>query len=713
MKLHRFLFASLLLAFTLGCTKEEIYAPATISGEWVFSAQSNGSKWTDLKVLDVYEFDGKGGYTVKSLASGTMGVTYYNGKVYADRSKFSKTDGKTYTAKVGATRNYLFESLPGTYTLVNETADQLTFDYSGSADAKGFRLSKVNVFEDPTNPVQPEQPDGPDTPPDNTVRINGTEIIEGNDLAGFISDKSTGKGIPGVIVTDGYDCVKTDVNGVYQFKSNSLSRFVYYTTPAEYKVATPSSPSQPVFYKAIKPDGSLIRTDFTLDPLPGGKENNWTFVGIGDPQCCKSSEANRYASETIPDLKATTAGKSSVYAMTLGDIVFDSTDMWPTMKASMASVYNGTSYIVFFQTIGNHDHDSLKPDTNDDKVDDYNATSTFGSFFGPTDYSFDRGDVHVISMDNIPVTTQKSSGKSNGKTWSYGKGFSEAQFSWLKKDLELVADKENKMVFICCHIPFRAATTNHMLDVVKLMMNFKEAHLMIGHTHYTQNYVYSASYKAKGGLPVYEHIHGSACGAWWTTTSSSTVTGEPSGYTVYDIEGAHIKDWQFKGTNKDADFQLRVFDGNEVYYQSQSYPLNWYTASQKAGSGSFTVKGNASLRNCFVAQLFNDDDTYWTVDMRKKSTGEKIGSFKRLSNGSSTNVAMSAFYFNKKGKNSDSYASTTASHYWYYKPASGQPTSENDWIVVATQKIPGGSITHEYSCDKISTEADFDKEFYF
>ena len=94
--------------------------------------------------------------------------------------------------------------------------------------------------------------------------------------------------------------------------------------------------------------------------------------------------------------------------------------------------------------------------------------------------------------------------------------------------------------------------------------------------------------------------------------------------------------------NKDEDFQLRVFDGNDIYYQSKSYPLNWYTASQKAGSGSITVKGSANLRYCFVAQVFNDDDTYWSVELRRKSTGEKIGSFKRLANKTCTNIAATA-----------------------------------------------------------------------
>ncbi len=710
-KLHRAAVALILFTAVLSCTKEEVYTPASISGPWVFSAENKGSGWDDIKVSDVYFFDGKGSYTVKSLSAGSSGVTYYNGKVYGDQSKFSRTDGKSYSAKIGQSSNYIFESLPGVYTLVSQSPELMTFDYTGSGSAKGYRLAKVSIFEDSHAPVKPEEPD--DKPDDKTLKINGSVISEGNDLVGLVSDKSTGRGIPGVTVTDGYDCVKTDANGVYQFKSNSLTRFVYYTTPAEYKVATTSSPGIPVFYKAVKPEGEIIRTDFSLDPLPGGKETSWTFVGIGDPQCCKTSEANRYSTETIPDLKKATAGLSSVYAMTLGDIVFDSTNMWPTMKASMSSVHNGTSYIVFFQTIGNHDHDSLQPDTSDNQMDDYNATSTFGKFYGPVNYSFDRGDVHVVSMDDIMVTEQKSSSKSNGKTWSYSGGFTQAQIDWLKQDIALVDNKAEKMIFICCHIPFRNSSANHYPDVLKLMDEFKEAHLMIGHTHYTQNYIYTNTHKGKGGLPLYEHIHGSACGAWWTATSSSTVTGEPSGYTIYSIEGPHIKDWKFKGTNKPADFQLRVFDGNEVYYQSKSYPLNWYSTSQKAGTGSITVKGNANLKNCFVAQVFNDDDTYWSVELRKKSTGEKIGDFRRLANGSSTNVAMSAFYFNVKSKNSSSYSSTTASHYWYYKPASGEPANESDWVVVATQKIPGGSITHEYSCEKISTEADFAKEFYF
>lgn len=698
------LFAIVFVSLLCSCEKEETFVPATISGDWVFSAANTGAEWKALQVKSILVFDGSGTYTISNLKAELPGVYYEDGKLDVEREDFVSHPDKVYTAQNSSSK-YRFSSVKGDFELVESSNTEMQFKFISEDTAiRGYKLSKVTAYN---VHIEPEEPIDPDKP-----SINGTALTEGNDLVGLVFDSTTGKGIAGVVVSDGYDCVATDANGVYQFKSNSLSRVVYISTPAEYKVPVVTSPSVPVFYKEIKPDGSVIRTDFKLVPLPEGKETKWIFVGIGDPQCATSSNASRYSSETIPDIKKATANEKSVYAMTLGDIVFDSTDMWPSMKASMASVYNGAWYIPFFQCIGNHDHDSLKEDTTDNAKDDYNATSTFVSTYGPTDYSFNRGDVHVIAMDDIIVTSKKSSSKSNKFTWSYNAGFTAKQVDWLKKDLELVENKAEKMVFICCHIPFKAATSNYYPTVLSLLSEFKEVHLMIGHTHYTQNYIYTNSRKGKGGLPFYEHIHGSACGAWWTSSCSSTVSGEPSGYTIYYINGAHIDDWQFKGTKRDADFQLRVFNGNDIYHQ-EKYPLNWYTSSQKIGTLDFVVKGNSALQNCFVAQVFNDDDTNWKVELVKKSTGAKIGDFKRIANGGCSNIAMSSHYYNVKGKTSDSYRSWTASHYWYYKPASGNPANETDWEVVATQTLPGNTASHVYKCSKLTVQSEFEKEFYF
>ena len=196
MKNSKLILAVLLLASLTGCQKEEVYEPVTINGTWVFSAKKDGGNWSDLKLSNIYVFDGTGGYIVKSLAPGSTSVTYYQGKVYADESRFSQADKQTYSAKKSAEK-YLFESFPGTFTLTASKADELTFDYSGPAGGDGYKLSKVSTFQDSTEPDKPK-PEEPDEPEDTQVKINGTVIQEGNDLAGLIEDKGSGKGIPGV-----------------------------------------------------------------------------------------------------------------------------------------------------------------------------------------------------------------------------------------------------------------------------------------------------------------------------------------------------------------------------------------------------------------------------------------------------------------------------------------------------------------------------------
>ena len=74
--------------------------------------------------------------------------------------------------------------------------------------------------------------EGGETGPDDgseaaVTEINGTDISADNNLIGLVSDSSTGKGIPGVVVSDGYSVVKTDANGVYQFESSRYATTMF------------------------------------------------------------------------------------------------------------------------------------------------------------------------------------------------------------------------------------------------------------------------------------------------------------------------------------------------------------------------------------------------------------------------------------------------------------------------------------------------------
>ena len=307
--------------------------------------------------------------------------------------------------------------------------------------------------------------------------IAGTPILASSTAAGQITNAATGKGIPGIPVTDGYKYVQTDANGVYQMAANSKCRYIYISLPADYKIPMKgSAPSIPQIYSPRRfRSGNFNRNDFQLEPLDTPEEN-FSMIMIGDPQCKTTSNVSRWLKESIPSMvsvaKETDSSHPVLFAMTLGDITHDNTVQWDPMYASMSSVSLGNGrYLPFFQTIGNHDH--------------------------------------IISMDNVVGYN------STGSTWQYYAGYSDEQFEWLKQDLDLVADKASKMVILCGHIPFRAgggSTTGsnvnkirHYADVLNLLKQFKEAHLMIGHTHYNQNYIHTG-YKAVGGQPIYEHI---------------------------------------------------------------------------------------------------------------------------------------------------------------------------------------------------------------
>lgn len=293
------------------------------------------------------------------------------------------------------------------------------------------------------------------------TEVNGTQLDGNTTLYGLVTDTS-GNPIPGVVVSDGYGCVTTDANGVYQMERYKKARFVHYSTPAGYAINT-SADNYPLFYAEIVHKNIADRHDFVLTPLPA-PESDFTLVCIADPQCSTTAEISRYVNETIPDIEATAdaykAKGTPVYGITLGDIVFDTPDLWSNMKESMAN-----RNLPVFQTIGNHDH--LQTETSDD-----NAAANFETQFGPRNYSFNRGDVHIVSMDNVLYEGKKK----------YKGGITDKQLEWLRQDLSHV-DKD-KLVIFCAHIPFRGGTSvtdeshENYDGVLDLLSGFSEAHIM-------------------------------------------------------------------------------------------------------------------------------------------------------------------------------------------------------------------------------------------
>ena len=449
----------------------------------------------------------------------------------------------------------------------------------------------------------------PRTPPAEPPRE--IEVDASSTLYGFVGD-TAGNPVEGVVVSDGFQCVATDAGGVYEMKRDAAAEYVCYSVPAEFKIRT-GHDGYPDFYVRLDTSQQKIRQDFTLERL-AGVERNFRLICIGDPQPAKAEEATRFEREAMVDVRRTaTASAVPCYGVALGDITGEKPDLLAGVRRSL-----GTAGIPVFALPGNHDKY---------KVDD--ATPRDASYFrytmGPVDYSFNRGDVHIVSMDNIIHECQESAG--------YTGGFSAEQYEWLKQDLSYVP--KDKMVILCVHIPFRNSKYAYYDEVLELLSQYKYATIMSAHTHSNINHIHT-----KNGKEIFEHVTGTSCGAWWRSTVCTE--GTPIGFGIYRIEGAAMKEWNYKSVQHGEDFQIRLYRGSDKF--TGGGDASYYFSKKNAGQ--------------IVANIWNWDPA-WTVNVYEN--GAKTGTMTQYSDKDAWTVAYHIGILN----NSSSYNKAT-DHMFYY-----------------------------------------------
>jgi len=533
-----------------------------------------------------------------------------------------------------------------------------------------------------------------DTDPKKPDEKKEDPVVECN-VSGTITNSKTGAGIAGVPVTDGFSFVVTDANGKYQMNRNALATKVYYSTPEGYEINLDPITHLPVFFSAGKMNASSKYVfDFQLVPLTAD-EAHFTMIAVGDPQCAKTSHVNKFKDVTVADIKTTIANLAdkNVYGVTLGDIIYDSNDMWSSMKDAMGSVSVEGRIMPFFQCIGNHDHDgtvTIPTGASDDEIE-LLATANFVDNFGPTDYSFDRKGVHFVVMDDIRVKEKGTTSNSNGTKWStYNTRLQNRQLEWLDADLSLVKDKSSKTVVLCLHAPLTAFSNPE--NVLDKLSGFGMKYVLAGHTHIAEYQVLDGS--------VYEHILPTACGMWWKTHSDAT--GSPAGYNVYSFTNGKLDNWYAKGAGYDKDYQIAVYDGSQVYSSpgTTTQSLNWYTEGQMLTEDK-VLYAQPGMKDCLIADVFASDQYNWTVELYRN--GVKVGDFQKAPNSSMSNISYVAYCYNNDKKNTG-IVGDFSHRCWYYKPDVLPSAIEPGWEVVATQTIPGTMTKNVYRCSTLATD---------
>lgn len=390
--------------------------------------------------------------------------------------------------------------------------------------------------------------------------------VNNQTFAQFISVKgkltSSGKGVSGVMITDGTNFVKTDNNGNYKIETTTENRFIYYTLPSGYN--SPIVDGIPMFYSEIKKDkkGQVINFELNKSIVSQQKQ---AFILWADPQVSDKEDLS-LLEKVKDDVESTVSflqTQMPVHAISAGDLVFDQESLYGDYKNIIKELN-----IPFYQVIGNHDMDY------NDRSDKY-SDKTYSSSFGPSHYSFNVGNIHYVVLKDIFYCR------------NYIGYINENQLSWLEKDLKEI--KQGSTVIVSLHIPTTYGETQDQPDYAYFMsnevMNKKalysilkpyKAHILAGHSHTQWNNLVFPN--------VLEHVHAAACAAWWQ--GEICTDGTPKGYTVYMIDGDSLS-WYFKGVNQDKLEQFRLYEtGSDlempdnfivnVYNYDPQWKVSWY-----------------------------------------------------------------------------------------------------------------------------------------
>lgn len=210
------------------------------------------------------------------------------------------------------------------------------------------------------------------------------------------------KGMKDIVLSDGYEVVKTAEDGSFNLKKNDKARFLFVRVPAGYKASG-------THY--IKIDPKRENYDFGLIQDEKQEADKLRFIQITD------TETPLYG-EWIDNIRKFSQQQNATLIMHTGDICYE-----PGMRFHARQVNTELMGVPTYYTVGNHD-----------LVKGEYGEKLFEDLFGPVYYSFEAGPAHF-------VVTPMPGG-------DYAPSYSQDQvIAWLKKDLALKT-KDKPLIFI-------------------------------------------------------------------------------------------------------------------------------------------------------------------------------------------------------------------------------------------------------------------------
>ncbi len=477
----------------------------------------------------------------------------------------------------------------------------------------------------------PPPPDGGDD--------NGSGEETSLTVYGKVADES-GKPFPGVVITDGRNFAVTGEDGTYRFEKYRYASFLQCSIPSEAVIGTGGTYNLATgHYKRLS--SSTKEYDFIYARQPA--EKNFRILALGDPQVGSSSQVSRYTQTAVPDVRQYVINSSNMrsYAITLGDNVNNEWGLLPDIARVL-----GQMGLPVFGTIGNHDYEFPKSG-------DAEARKKYEDVFGPSNFSFNRGDVHIVVFDNV-----LHGGSASG---DYDQGYEEWQYEWLQKDLSYVP--KDKSIFMTVHIPLKDNR------IFQLLSQYSSAVVACGHTHKLEN-TYD---KTVNGKTITICAAGSTGAPWKGLILSD---GCQRGYKVYEYENNSVKRELYKSIQYEEPFQMRMFRTTD------------FAPFTTPGGNNYTFPYRGA--NWIAVNVFNYRPGWqvslWEDGVKTSSSPSVTPSF---------DVWVKMFLYNNYNRDNDIGVNT---HILFFQLKNASASS----IKVVAEDAYGAS----YTCDKFTTAED-------
>lgn len=436
------------------------------------------------------------------------------------------------------------------------------------------------------------------------------DVAEGNNVYGVVS--CGGKGIEGVVVSDGVEVVKTDKEGVYQFKSAKKHKYVFVSVPSGYEAV--SEGVLPRIHQQLTKSSSVKeRVDFSL--VESGDQTNHTMLVFGDMHLANRTGDRSQFTDFTTDVNSYLAANQGdkVYGLTLGDMTWEL--YWLSNSYGFneyISDVNAIKGLQIFHTMGNHDNEM-------EATGDFYPEVQFKKALAPTYYSFNIGKVHYVVLDDILANYDGTSKR------DYSDKLTDEQLEWLKKDLSYVST--STPLVVASHAPVYgdsgSNSLNNASELENILKAYDKVHIFTGHTHKMYN-IDKLSDKH-----IFEHNAGAVCATWWWTGKESDIhlaqDGAPGGYSIVDVTATDFS-WQFKATDFDVDHQFRTYDRNTISLKASKYTPSADAEHQTKFESEASDWVNPSTANEVYFNIWNYDPS-WTIEVTengKQLTWEKV-----------------------------------------------------------------------------------------